>query len=338
MNIHKGNLAIGQRIHSILYGGRDGIVYAIHGNQRPGSIENLMGGAIVMGGNAYFDIVFSDGTLSKRLPEAIIHGVQWRIYEEIATAEEIIKALEFVEIKTVEREKIAKRNAELREQERERLKREYSYLIQKPEGGGKGAAQNIRIELKKNWPKIKFSVKSKYSSVDVSWTDGPTEAQVDDIIQKYKAGSFNGMEDIYEYSEDAFNDVFGSAQYIFGHRHYSDALFNRAFTMLKTRYSGNIDKDLVVSNEDWKNGKLWSIGMNTGGNHTRDNLNHYMNSITRLLPEEGYENTPLTISPAGAEKFKVRYYDYSYGNWVDIEMLTMDDCLKHIENSFWDRI
>lgn len=27
---------VGQRVHSILYGGRNGIVYAIHGEQRPG--------------------------------------------------------------------------------------------------------------------------------------------------------------------------------------------------------------------------------------------------------------------------------------------------------------
>ena len=29
---------IGTRVHSILYGGRTGVVYAIHGEQRPGMV------------------------------------------------------------------------------------------------------------------------------------------------------------------------------------------------------------------------------------------------------------------------------------------------------------
>ena len=63
------------------------------------------------------------------------------------------------------------------------------------------AAKNIHIELKAEFPGVKFSVTSKsYSmgnSINVDWTDGPTEKQVDEIISKYQYGSFNGQDDCY---------------------------------------------------------------------------------------------------------------------------------------------
>lgn len=65
-------------------------------------------------------------------------------------------------------------------------------------------ATAIREELKKEFQGFKFSVTcSNYSngnSVDISWTDGPTTAQVEEFTNKYQYGHFNGMEDIYEHS------------------------------------------------------------------------------------------------------------------------------------------
>lgn len=50
-------------------------------------------------------------------------------------------------------------------------------------------AKEIRAILKANFPKTKFSVKSSRfsmgSSVNTSWTDGPTTAQVDELIGHY---------------------------------------------------------------------------------------------------------------------------------------------------------
>lgn len=51
-------LVVGTRIHCILYGGMDGIVYEIVGEQRPETIAKL-GGVGVMDGNADFRIVFN---------------------------------------------------------------------------------------------------------------------------------------------------------------------------------------------------------------------------------------------------------------------------------------
>jgi hypothetical protein len=65
-------------------------------------------------------------------------------------------------------------------------------------------AQAIRKELKVAFPNVKFSVTSDNFSggnaVRVGWTDGPTTDMVEEITDKYQYGHFNGMEDMYEYS------------------------------------------------------------------------------------------------------------------------------------------
>ena len=64
------------------------------------------------------------------------------------------------------------------------------------------AAAAIKAELAKAFPHVKFSVRSDSfsmgNSVDISWQNGPTVAQVEAISGKYQYGHFNGMEDIYE--------------------------------------------------------------------------------------------------------------------------------------------
>lgn len=92
----------------------------------------------------------------------------------------------------------------------ENVKRNYDgreeYKAKNPprKSGSALCATAIREELKKEFQGFKFSVTcSNYSngnSVDISWTDGPTTAQVEEFTNKYQYGHFNGMEDIYEHS------------------------------------------------------------------------------------------------------------------------------------------
>jgi len=69
------------------------------------------------------------------------------------------------------------------------------------------AAKLIRKDLKEAFPSMKFKVTSESfsmgDSVNVRWMNGPTSKEVDKIIRKYQYGHFNGMEDIYEYSNQA---------------------------------------------------------------------------------------------------------------------------------------
>jgi hypothetical protein len=94
-------------------------------------------------------------------------------------------------------------------------------------------ARNLRAELKKAFPTVKFSVTSEYyaggcairAEVQLFQADGYTaqdarrmETQASAISMKFAYGTFDGMTDSYNYKNDpdtrAFQDAFGSAQYV----------------------------------------------------------------------------------------------------------------------------
>lgn len=104
------------------------------------------------------------------------------------------------------------------------------------------AAHNIRVLLKEQFPKVKFSVKSdRYSggdSIDIRWTEGPNTKAVEKIADQFEAGSFNGQEDIYEYSRSVFRDLFGDAKYIHVNRDHSDAAIAQAIEALYLNTEG----------------------------------------------------------------------------------------------------
>lgn len=215
---------VGQRVYSGLYGGRNGIVVAIHGEQRPSTIRQL-GGCITMGGNASYDVAFDNGTFSPQIPESIVRGIQWEISDEVATADEIVSAVQFCKLSDAKRKETEEAHAERRAAERIDHKKNNPHLI--AEGskeaeklrGGSLAAANIRKELKRAWPGFKFSVTSDHNAVNIKWENGPTVAQVEAIANRHEMGSFDGMDDCYHYSQErTFADVFGGVQYVFPRR------------------------------------------------------------------------------------------------------------------------
>lgn len=79
------------------------------------------------------------------------------------------------------------------------------------------ASKNMKVELGLAFPGVKFSIKTRRFSggdaIDISWIDGPTSKQVDEIIDRYSAGSFDGMTDCYNYGRNAWIEAFGDAKY-----------------------------------------------------------------------------------------------------------------------------
>lgn len=147
---------------------------------------------------------------------------------------------EIMDVLTKEKEANVRKAKELeiketkRKEDFERLNNVYSYLSKVHPGGyasAKLGASNIRIELKKAFPKVKFSVRSSVfsggDSINVDWIDGPTTEAVDKIIGKYQEGHFNGMEDIYERNtENQFPDIYGGAKYVNGQRGLTENAYN----------------------------------------------------------------------------------------------------------------
>lgn len=230
---YRGFLQVGQKVYSGLYGGRYGRIAEIIGEQRPDTIKALGGGVVVMGGQAMISVVFDNGTVSRGIPEGIIRGVQWEIFDEV-DQEAVSPALAVAEASEIVRKKAEEERVERLQKEREALPARFSKLetvkTSKKSPWALGAA-NIRRELKAAFQNVKFEVRSDSfsggNSIDIYWTDGPTTEQVQKITSKYEEGSFNGMEDIYEYDRNnVFPDVFGGAKYVMEQRNNSDAAYN----------------------------------------------------------------------------------------------------------------
>lgn len=114
------------------------------------------------------------------------------------------------------------------------------------------AANNVRTELKAAFPGVKFSVRtSRFAggdSLDVEWIDGPTTKQVDIIVNKYSAGSFDGMIDLYEYKHDEFNTLYGDAKYVGTSRRYSVEFLTKVAQIVKAEYGKDAPGIINYSN------------------------------------------------------------------------------------------
>ena len=79
-------------------------------------------------------------------------------------------------------------------------------------------------ELKQAFPGVKFSSRSsRFSmgdSINIDYENGPKNSDVEKIANQYQEGSFNGMEDIYEYNDNPK----GCTKYISVGRSYSGGL------------------------------------------------------------------------------------------------------------------
>ncbi|MGF7410783.1 LPD29 domain-containing protein [Providencia alcalifaciens] len=259
-------LSVGQVVYTNLYNLGKGVIVNIHGEQKPQSIKNMYN-VMVTGGNAEFDIVFFNGNKSNRLPESILHGVQWKIENETVDKETIKSLIEKAE---------AHEQAEKAEEERkinefkqgiefQKNNTEYSHLTQITSNLDKKVkivGKNIRAELKKHFPKTKFSVRKQYySSYHVNWTDGPTVDEVESIINKYETSRFDSYTD-YHYSETSpFNVVYGGADYVFTHRDYSDEIIALAIKSLIDKYGESYEFDTAIMTvENYHQGILYKIG------------------------------------------------------------------------------
>ena len=94
-------------------------------------------------------------------------------------------------------------------------------------------SSNIKKLLAHKFPGMKFSVKSDSfsmgDSVDVNWTDGPTEKEVNEWIYQFNNSSFDGMTDSSTYIHSVWH-VFGSSKYVSSNRHISKEAYIKAST------------------------------------------------------------------------------------------------------------
>lgn len=251
------------KLYSITGGGLKPLVvenYAIGTLVRfTGDMANPAGvGAIVairaagQYGTKSYDVALMDG---RQFCGTFLDGSRWEVSEEIATPDvlEVLRA--GVVAKEAADKAKASSAAQAFAQSVEKLKADYPHLTQ---GGGPViAAKNLRVELKRAFPGVAFSVRTKsYSggnNVTVAWTDGPNTAQVQPIADKYAGGHFDGMTDSYEYKRSPWTEVFGEARYTFCERRHSAAAVASAIRTVSARY--HYDGIAPPSVEDWQMGR-----------------------------------------------------------------------------------
>lgn len=100
------------------------------------------------------------------------------------------------------------------------------------------AAKAIRTKLKATWPGVTFKVTSESfaggNAVDVRWTDGPTDRQVESLIHWHEEGTFDGMTDSYTY--DRIHPNIPQAKYVQTQRSYSLTAKREAVDYMNQRY------------------------------------------------------------------------------------------------------
>lgn len=140
-------------------------------------------------------------------------------------------------------------------------------------------AKLVRAALKEAFPGVKFGVRAKtYSggaSMTITWTDGPNNAQVEAIANRFQGAYFDGSID---YKGSVYHMLNGErvsfgADFIHCTRSYTDAMVLRAIDRVFSRFAGNfaeagIQKPTV---EQYRNGDLLSVqlpGLHQWGNES----------------------------------------------------------------------
>ena len=154
---------------------------------------------------------------------------------------------------------IGRRNAEREKREAEqaakdraaavaKCRREYSYLPNRGEHQRVAkVAANLRVELKRKFPGVKFSVRSKEFSggddINVEWCDGPTTEIVHLVTAKYENHVTDISGDYRDYEPGAFNEVFGGTKYLFCQRHMSDATEATLYAEIGVKWTRETDAE-----------------------------------------------------------------------------------------------
>lgn len=79
-------------------------------------------------------------------------------------------------------------------------------------------ARNVRKDLKKNFSSIIFRVTSDNSSINVFWSDGPTEEEVGKICYRYEDHVTDESGDYRDFEPTIWTKTFGGTKYMFLNR------------------------------------------------------------------------------------------------------------------------
>lgn len=163
----------------------------------------------------------------------------WKTKGRILSTDELIDAVNKARANRVRLDAEAKVRAEAKSvkdaETKSRILQEYPYLEAKATSKKSDhalAASNLKRELARKFPAVKFSIRSEsYSggcSINVDWTDGPLTEKVQAVCNKYRDSDFDSMVDLKTYTPTNWTETFGGADHVFSNRHESPALLQEA--------------------------------------------------------------------------------------------------------------
>lgn len=177
-------------------------------------------------------------------------------------------------------------------------------------------ATAIREELKKEFPAVKFSVKSSNfaggDSVHISWNEGPTTKEVDAFTNKYQYGSFDGMTDMYNYSNT--REDLPQSKYVSTRREISEEVNNIVFESLKLispedRQDYEIKQDCyrIIAKTPFKPGATVTGVTTTGQNGSIEDFY----TLIFLLPETPEAKETPNFEAVQVPEGEIQIVDYS---------------------------
>jgi len=111
------------------------------------------------------------------------------------------------------------------EEEIKNLPLEYPFLIVNSNGDNTITKKNLVADLKKHFKGIKFSVrKEHYNTYSISWINGPSNEDVEEITDKYIAYENDYSGDFRDYKPSNFNRLFGGFKYLSLYREQSEEI------------------------------------------------------------------------------------------------------------------
>ena len=178
--------------------------------------------------DAYFCNPFSKlDAYARPISEKFGIGFYYDLNATKATDEEINAAIERGKNFLAEMDQKKRKQEEEHAQALREIREKYAGIFAETSekyGIAAHVAKNIRKDLAMNFPGQKFSVKKEdYSSIRVSWTDGPAADDVRRVAEKHKlSGKYDPFNpDLMDYEDTAFTEVFGGVEYLWIEREYA---------------------------------------------------------------------------------------------------------------------
>jgi Large polyvalent protein associated domain 29 len=121
-------------------------------------------------------------------------------------------------------------------------------------------AKLVRAELKEAFPGQKFSVRTDHgTTLNIEWTDGPSDKTVSDLLDKYAGEGFDGMTDMRYSRENGGTDADGNpirylTDFVFTRRNISpelQAALRQELATAIAKESGTPLEEVLQDNRFW---------------------------------------------------------------------------------------